>query len=161
MHNTKTPFYIALASEAVNIGAVILLIGRYQLLSLAIAFSLAALVQMFLLLFMLRSRFESLDDRRIISSIGKISIATVSGGIVIQILKFLIAKSISLDTFLGVFTQLSLSGLLGLAVFIAACYFLKIPEFLSFKTMLIKKIFGAKKLAASGMAEDAEDISGM
>lgn len=161
MHNTKTPFYIALASEAVNIGAVILLIGRYQLLSLAIAFSLAALVQMFLLLFMLRSRFENLDDRRIISSIGKISIATVFGGIVIQVLKFLIAKSISLDTFLGVFTQLSLSGLLGLAVFIAACYFLKIPEFLSFKTMLIKKIFGAKKLAASGMAEDAEDISGM
>jgi putative peptidoglycan lipid II flippase len=99
MQNTKTPFYIALASEAVNILAVVFLIGKYQILSLAIAFSLASLIQMFLLLFILRSHFPSLDDRRIFASLGKISGATFLAGITIQISKNLVALMVNLDTF--------------------------------------------------------------
>ncbi|MDZ4385403.1 MAG: murein biosynthesis integral membrane protein MurJ, partial [Candidatus Moranbacteria bacterium] len=49
LQDTKTPFYIAIATEAVNILAVIMLIGRIQIIGLAIAFSLANVVQMMLL----------------------------------------------------------------------------------------------------------------
>ncbi|MDQ1284266.1 MAG: putative lipid flippase MurJ, partial [Patescibacteria group bacterium] len=78
LHDTKTPFYIALAAEAVNILAVFLLIGKFQILGLAMAFSLASLVQMSLLLFALRTRFETLDDKMIIQSVVKIAAASIA-----------------------------------------------------------------------------------
>jgi peptidoglycan biosynthesis protein MviN/MurJ (putative lipid II flippase) len=158
MHNTRTPFYIALASEAVNILAVIILIGKYQVLSLAIAFSLSSLVQMFLLLFSLRSKFSNLDDKRIINSVGKVAIATFSGGIFIQLFKYLIAQIVNLDTFLGVFTQLSISTIVGAAVFIAACHFLKLEEFMNFKESFIRRILKSKRIS---LAEDTTDVTGM
>ena len=157
-HNTKTPFYIALVSEAVNILAVVLLIGKYKVLSLAIAFSLAALVQMFLLLFVLRSNFSHLDDRRIINSVLKISLATFVGGIAVQISKLLVSKALDIDTFLGIFTQLSAAVIFGSLAFIAVCHFVKLEEFVNFKQSLIRRIFGQKKLV---LEEDTSDVSGI
>ncbi len=157
-HNTKTPFYVAIAAEAVNIVTVLLLIGKYQILSLAIAFSLASIIQMFLLLFILRLEFEKLDDRRIVESISKIALATFFGGLTIQLFKFLIAKIINLNTFLGVFAQLSLSIIAGGAIFLLVSYLMKSEEFISFKTSLTKKIFKGKKIFPK---EDTSGVSGV
>lgn len=158
MHNTKTPFYVAIASEAVSILTVILLIGKYKILSLAIAFSLASFVQMFALLFILRFQFGDLDDKRIISSVLKISLATIFGGIFVQLAKFLMAKIVDLDTFLGVFFQLSISAIAGLAVFLLICHLVKLEEFINFKKSLTRRIFRIKKL---DLAEDTGDVSGI
>ncbi len=158
MHNTKTPFYIALISEVVNILAVITLIGKYKVLGLAIAFSLSSLVQMFLLLFILRSRLGSLDDRRIINSVLKISLAAFFGGVFVQIFKFLVSKAANLDTFLGVFAQLSISAAAGLGIFLLVCHLVKLEEYIRFKNSLSRRIFRNKKLA---LQEDTSDVSGM
>ena len=157
MHDTRTPFYIALVSEAVNILAVILLIGKYKIMALAVAFSLAATVQMIILLFVLRLRFENLDDKKILFSLIKISAASILAGIGIQIVKYLAASLIQLDTFIGVFTQLSLSGLAGAAIFFAVCYFLKSPEFLEFQRAFTSRIFKGKQ----GIVEDTSEVSGL
>ena len=158
MHNTKTPFYIALVSEAVNISTVILLIGKYKVLSLAIAFSLASLVQMFLLLLILRFRLNTLDDRKIINSIIKVSLATFVAGITVQLFKYLTAEVVNLNRFMGVFTQLSVSTIAGIVAFMIIAHLIKIEEFVSFKKSLIRKIFRQKKLV---LEEDINDVSGM
>lgn len=158
MHDTKTPFYIALVSEAVSILTVVILIGKYQILSLAIAFSLASLLQMFLLLFSLRFRLDSLDDRRVVNSISKITLAALLGGVVVQVFKYITAEVVNLDTFLGVFFQLFISAAAGGLVFIAVSHLLKLEEFVNFKKSVIKRIFGAKKLA---LEEDASEVSGI
>ncbi|PJA87214.1 MAG: hypothetical protein CO141_00535 [Candidatus Moranbacteria bacterium CG_4_9_14_3_um_filter_42_9] len=157
LHDTKTPFYIALVTEIVNIGAVLILIGRYQVVGLAIAFSLSAVTQMLLLLFVLRSRFDNLDDRNIIKFSAKIALASVLAGLSIQLGKYLVAPMIDLDTFIGVFIQLAASSLVGLSVFIGMCYALKLEEFFKFKQALTRKLFKGKQT----IVEDTADVSGI
>ncbi|KKP79429.1 MAG: murein biosynthesis integral membrane protein MurJ [Candidatus Moranbacteria bacterium RIFOXYA12_FULL_35_19] len=158
MHNTKTPFYVALVTETVNILAVILLIGKYKILSLAMAFSLSSLVQMLLLLFLLRLKYENLDDKKIISSVGKIVLATLFSGAVIQASKYLVVKFIDLDTFLGVFSQLSVSAILGALVFLAVSHLTGLEEYFTFKKSITRRIFKKEKII---LAEDIGEVSGM
>ncbi len=157
LHDTKTPFYIALLTEIVNISAVLLLIGRFKIIGLAVAFSLSAVIQMFLLLFVLRSRFDNLDDKNIIKFIAKIAPASVLAGLSIQLGKYIVAPTIDLDTFIGVFVQLAVSSLVGSSVFIAMCYALKLEEFFNFKQALTRKLFRGKQ----AIIEDTADVSGI
>jgi peptidoglycan biosynthesis protein MviN/MurJ (putative lipid II flippase) len=127
-------------------------------LSLAIAFSLASLVQMFLLLFILRSKFESLDDYKILGSLMKVAAASFAGGIFIQLFKFLMAKIVDMDTFIGVFFQFSVSALIGILIFILVCHWLRLEEFIHFKDSLIRRIFRKNNIIPE---ESPSDISGV
>ncbi len=153
LQNTKTPFYIALFSEAINIIIVIMLIGKYQLVGLAVAFSVASIVNMTLLLAFLRNKFDNLDDKNIIKSVLKISVASLIAGIAVQYLKHLVNNYVDLDTFIGVFTQLMVSGGVGLIIFILASYFLKLEEFYYFKKSITKRLFKAKDKIEEGTGE--------
>lgn len=157
MHNTKTPFFIAIASEAVNITAVLLLIGRYGILGLVIAFSLSNIFQMLALLFALRSEFDNLDDKRILSSAMKIAAASFAAGIFVQMTKYLVAGMVDMDTFIGVFAQLSVSAAIGLAAFLATCHAFRLEEYLRFKKSFTKRIFRGKKI----ITEDTAEVSGL
>jgi len=157
LQDTKTPFYIAIAVEAVNILTVVFLIGRWQVISLAIAFSLSNIVQMFLLLFFLRARFENLDDKNIIRSLVKIVTASGLAGLGIQASKYLMAMIVNLNTFLGVFAQLAVSLIVGGAIFVTISHLLKSEEFLLFKNSLTRKIFKNKQT----ILESTEGVSGI
>ena len=157
LHDTKTPFYIALLTEIVSISTVLLLIGKFRVIGLAIAFSLAAVFQMLLLLFVLRSRFDNLDDKNIIKFIAKIAFASVVTGLSIQLSKYLVAPLVNLDTFFGIFVQLTISSLIGLSVFVGMCYVLKIEEFFKFKQSLTRKLFKEEQT----IIEDTSDVSGI
>jgi len=157
LHDTKTPFYIALATEAVNIGLVLLLIGRFHILGLVVAYSAASVVQMILLLFMLRTRFENLDDKNIILSISKISVASFVAGVGTQGAKHLMDLVVIVDTFVGIFMQLTAAALTGLLIFVAISYILKLEEFFVFKNSLTRKLFRTKQI----IQEDMTGVSGI
>lgn len=158
LQDTKTPFYIAVVTEIANIITVILLIHRLQILGLAIAITLSSLIQMLLLLFILRTRFDSLDDKNIIKSVTKIALASFLAGIGIQATKYFVASVVNLDKFLGVFAQLSISAIIGALIFIIMCYILKLEEFITFKAALTKKLFHSKQIV---IAESTDEVSGM
>lgn len=157
LQDTKTPFYIALATESVNILAMFILVGRFQILGLVMAFSIASVAQMFLLLFILRTRFENLDDKNIIKSIVKIGLASFAAGVGIQLAKYGTEFIIDLDTFLGVFTQLAASSVVGLLIFIAICHILKLEEFLRFKNALTRRLFKSEQ----AIIESTDEVSGI
>lgn len=157
IHNTKTPFYIALFSEIINITMVLILIGKYEIRGLAMAFSLTSLLQMFLLFVALRSRFDDLGDKKIIKSIGQIAVAAIFSGIGVQISKYLVAGLVNMETFLGVFFQLTISGIVGILVFLTICHFVRLEEYLKFKKSLTRKIFKDKKT----IIENTEEVSGI
>lgn len=158
MHDTKTPFYIALVSEAVNITTVLILLMKYHLgvVGLAIAFSLANLVQMLLLLFVLRSKLEEMDDMRIIRSVLKIALASIFSGIGIQLAKYTTASFMSIDTFLGLMMQTAVASAVGLLIFVGACYAIRVEEFLRFKDSLMKRIFKPKKEVIEDIGETSK-----
>lgn len=157
MQNTKTPFYIAIASEVINIAAALLLIGKYKILGLAVAFSLASLFQMFFLFAALRVKFDDLGDKKIIKSIGKIALAAIFSGIGMQFCKYFIANFVDMDTFVGVFAQLLVSGAIGLAIFLTICHFIKLEEYWRFKQSLTRKLFKSKNI----IAENTGEVSGV
>jgi hypothetical protein len=110
-----------------------------------------------MLLFMLRAKFENLDDKNIILSVSKISLASFFGGVFAQGVKYVIGSYVDMQTFLGVFIQLSGSGLAGILIFGFACYFLKLEEFFAFKNSFTRKIFRAKQ----DIQEDTAQVSGI
>lgn len=157
LQNTKIPFYIALFSEAINIIAVIILKDKYQVLGLAVAFSIASVVNMFLLLTILRTQFDDFDEKNIFKSVLKISLAALLAGTVVQYLKYFVNNFVNLDTFLGIFTQLAISGSVGGAIYIFASYFLKLEEFYYFKRSVTRRIFRIK----DEISEDPGKVGGL
>jgi putative peptidoglycan lipid II flippase len=156
-HNTKTPFYIALVSEAINISLVIILIEKMAVVGLALAFSIGSIVQALILFFVLRKKYAVRDDRNIIRSFSKIIAASLLAALILQITKDLVGHWINIDTFFGIFVQLSVSSVCGLAIFVLICYILKLEEFFNFKNSLTRRIFRDRQV----ITEDTKDVSGI
>jgi putative peptidoglycan lipid II flippase len=157
IHNTKIPFYVALATEAINIVLVIILIKSFAVAGLAIAFSTASVVNMFLLFGILRKKMGNLDEKNILISATKIFLASAVAGFAIQALKYWINSITNIDTFLGIFTQLITSGGIGIFVFIFMSYVLQIEEFFHFKNSISRKLFKTKE----PIQEISEETDGM
>ena len=153
MHNTKIPFYIALFSQIVNIGIVILTIQSFGILGVAAAFSFASIVNMTLLLIVLHTKLHTLDGRQIIITMGKISFAALIATLAIQTSKHLIGGNIQLDTFFAVFVQLIVSGSVGIAAYLLVSYFLNIEEFQTLRDKLLVRHFGRVPVAVEDQSE--------
>lgn len=145
IHNTKIPFYTALVSEAVNIILVVTLIKNYSVNGLAIAFSTASIVNMILLFSILRKKMGGIDGKTIMSSASKILLSAAVAGIATQTMKYAIDRIANIDTFMGIFLQLIISGGLGIITFLFMSYALKIEEFFHFKDSISRKIFRSKE----------------
>ncbi|TAK95210.1 hypothetical protein EPO05_04985, partial [Patescibacteria group bacterium] len=156
-HNTRTPFYIAFFAELVNISLVLILIGRYEVMGLAVAFSVASIINMSFLFLALRRRVGDLDDSGMIKFALKILIASLLAGTAAQLAKAAIGLQFSPDTFPEVFLWLVISTLLGVATFSFACVFLRIDEFYKLRDAITRKIFRAR----DQIKEDASEVSGL
>ena len=157
IHDTKTPFFIAILSEAINLSLIIFFIKKFEVVGLVMAFSLANIFQMLILMIFLHQRFGKLRDGEIILSTLKISGAAFLSGLVIQISKNLVGNAVDMDTFFGVFLKLVISGTLGILVFFAFSAIFNVREFFQLKTACLKKIFGVRQV----IEEDTRDVSGI
>ncbi|MEI7621535.1 MAG: murein biosynthesis integral membrane protein MurJ [Candidatus Moraniibacteriota bacterium] len=157
LQNTKTPLYIAIVSELVNLSLVVLLIKDFGVFGLAIAFSISSVTNMLLLLFFLKKQVGFIGGKKIGHSVLQILIASLAGGLAAQFGKYLVGTQGELDTFLAVLEQLLVAGTMGLAAFSLVAYKLQIPEFFQFTNSLTKKIFRAKKT----IGEDTGEVAGI
>ncbi len=158
VHNTKTPFFIGIFSEAINLFLALVLIQKYEIIGLVWAFSIATIVNMFLLLIVLRKKVGNLNEKSIIQKTWRVVSASVAMVIGIQTTKYLIAFSletfnfnvfgqvINMYTLIGVLIQTTLSLIAGSALFYLASRILKIEELDYFINFLKRKIFSFKKL---------------
>lgn len=153
LQNTKTPLYITIVSEIVNILAALMLIKEYGVFGLAAAFSFSSLVSMLLLWVFLRKSLPHLDGKKIFLSTNKILLASFVGGAVAQLAKIVVGTRGELDTFMAVLAQLVIAGGAGLAAFMAASYYLKSEEFFHFTGSITRKIFKDKKQITESTGE--------
>lgn len=157
LQNTKTPLYIGLISEAINLILVVLLIKKFGVFGLAIAFSVSSVVNMFLLVFFLRKRLLNIDGKNIFNSVTRIIAASIIAGMVAQVAKIIVGTQGELDTFLAVLRQFIIAGLSGTAAFALASYYFKVKEFFQFTESVTRKLFGAKKV----IQEDTGEVTGI
>jgi putative peptidoglycan lipid II flippase len=130
--DAKTPFLIGLFSAAANIGFSLYFSSRLGVAGLALAFSLASILNFILLWLFLRVRLDNLDEERILISAVKFSASALAAGIVIQGTKLLIWPYIDMTRTWGVFTQGAVAGVAGILVYLAFCSLLRSEEFFYF-----------------------------
>jgi putative peptidoglycan lipid II flippase len=164
--NSLTPFILGLISAGINIILSLILIKPFVLWGygfdlgvsgLALAFSISSIINFAFLWIGLRFRAGSLDEKHVIWSVFKISVATLAMAIVTQFMKFGIEPYFGTTTFIGIFLQGLIAGLVGIAVFIVAGLALKSQEMITFVNSLKKRMFREKSLyPKEGIDENVE-----
>jgi len=139
MKDTWNPFLFAAIGTLVNLIAALYLKDIFGVAGLAMAFSLAMIVQFALLWVGLRIKIGSLKESTLVPLIYKISVAGLVMALIVQFVKYPLAKMVNMERVWGVFTQGFIAGMAGLSVYILITYFLDIKEFYEFKVSMKKK----------------------
>jgi len=121
LHDTATPVKIALASVALNIVLSLALLGSLAQGGLALANSIATILEMLTLLYLLKVRMGGVDLGRILASVAKVTIACALMGVAI-----LLVLSTGIVTNLWLMTLGAMA--IGAAVFLAVTFILKSDE---------------------------------
>lgn len=126
--DTKTPVIISLVSILINIFGGLFLSKTMGVAGLALAFSIASIINVILLFVLLRLKLHFLDERKIVISLFKISFLSILAGAAVQIAKHIIAPYVDMQTFLGVFTQFAVSGGVGVVIYLFLSLICKCEE---------------------------------
>jgi len=143
-HNTFYPFIIGLTSALINVFASLVFAPLYGIAGLALAFSLASIVNFILLWVALRIKIGNLDEINILYSLVKMSVAAFVMALAVQLTKNGIAPFVDMTKFWGIFLQGLIAGLIGLGIYFFVGLLLHSPEMITFKKALVKKLFKAK-----------------
>lgn len=166
-HNTKIPAVISGLTVAFNIVFSLFLVWlinfsvefsifmqmffrlegvkNLAVVCLALSYSISVILQVSLLLYMLYKKFPNLKIKEISDSLQKIIIASVIMALSTFLIRQWLGSSVSLQTFWGVFLQLTLSGIAGVIIYTAATFFLKSQELKIISDSFLKKFLYPSK----------------
>ena len=125
---------------------------------LALGFSISTIVNFVLLFVFLHRRLEGLDERRIVVSTLKYSIAALLAACSIQAMKLLVWPYADMTRFSGVLLQAAAAGFFGLLVYLGMCSLLKSEEFLELWKVTKRRFF---KLDKNFKADDQSEARGI
>jgi putative peptidoglycan lipid II flippase len=151
-HNSATPFYLGLVTVVVNIILSLILGPKMGIAGLALAFSLASILNFILLWVWLSVGVGSLDIGRIFITILKFTVSAVAAGGAAQIMKVIVWPFIDMTKFSGVFMQLIISASVGLLIYFLFCYLFRTEELANFLSSL-KRHLPFKKVAIDNQDE--------
>lgn len=123
-----TPLIIGGVGMVINVIAGHMFAAHLGVAGLGLGFSLAAIVQAALLWVFLRIRAGSLDEARILLSLGIMSVAGLCAAVVMQGMKSLVSRHWELDTFWHVAGQAVAATAVGLVTYVVVAYILRSPE---------------------------------
>ena len=151
-YDSKTPFIIGLLVAIFNLFLSLWLAKKLGVSGLALAFSLANIINFILLWFILRLELGGLDQLKIFTSCLKFSFAALAAGAAIQLAKLLVWPFINMTKFWGVLTQGLVAGMAGIFIYLLVCWLLESEELFAFCTA-IKRRLSWKKVQATDQGE--------
>ncbi len=148
LQNTWTPLYVAAGSELIHIGLTAFFIRSFQdagfaypVIGVALAFTVAALINCGTLFLLLRRKVASWHDRDIIEPSLKIVLASLGAGLMAQLAKMTFGFSPTpLDTFVEIFVQLVTTFVVGATAFWWFSVLLGIEEFERLKRFVMVRV---------------------
>ncbi|KKQ61584.1 MAG: putative peptidoglycan lipid II flippase MurJ [Parcubacteria group bacterium GW2011_GWE2_38_18] len=130
--NSKKPFYIGLVSVLCDIILSLWLSKYLGVAGIALAFSIANVINFTLLWIFLRKEMGNLDEWKILVSVAKFFVGGIFCGITSQLAKTIVWPFVDMSKLWGIFTQGAIAGLSGLAVYLIICGLFKSEELSSF-----------------------------
>jgi len=166
-HNTKIPAIISGATVAFNIVLSLLLVwlvnffpgfnlflqnllrlggvANIGVIALSLAYTITAVLESSLLLYMFYKKFPKLDTKEIFDSLYKILIASLITVVLTFAIRQFLGSIISLQTFWGIFFQLAVSGTVGVVTYALSTHLLKSPESKAITDSFLKKFLYSAK----------------
>lgn len=154
--NTKTPFVIGVISELISIIAALLLMKPLGAAGLALASSIGVTINLILLWMNLRAETKTLGESEIFPMLLQVTIASFAMGLIVQLLKYPLAKFFNQQFFWGIFGQGLFAGGFGLLFYGIICYFLQVPEFMQLKNSFERRWLQLRHLNATEIIENKE-----
>jgi putative peptidoglycan lipid II flippase len=137
--DSRTPVQISIASVGVNAVLSVVLARLLGYGGLALGTSIAALFNAGGLLWLLHSRLDGLDDRRVVGSLAKIVIASLMMGMAALAVHRTLGTWMPGETFTRQATRLFLAIVAALLVLGIAAHLLRIREFREAVTLALKR----------------------
>lgn len=128
MQNTVIPVVSGLAAAAVHVGLAILFTRFGQADTMALAFSIAIILHMTIMLAILHRRLGGLDDDFVIVRVLKISVASILMGTTTYLTLYAVAPFVDMTTYLGVLTQALAAISIALITYFIAGFAVNLPE---------------------------------
>ena len=151
-HNSRTPFYIGLITVVINIFLSYSIAAKMGVEGLALAFSIANIINFIILWIVLRFEIGEMDEVRVLYSVVKLSLAAIACGTTVQGMKLAIASFVNMDKTLGVLAQGAGSAILGIIIYLIVSAILKSEELFDFWSS-IKRRLSWKKVEATDQGE--------
>ena len=138
LHNTKTPFLIALTTFIANIVLAYLAVFRFHggILGLALSLSLTAVIHSFWLFLALRRHLPDLVDRHLLLAVSKMLFASLAMSIFLWVPMRLLDRFVFDTTRVFSLVLLTLTvSLTGTGVYLLLSYLLRLPELSAFLSL--------------------------
>jgi len=144
LHDAKTPFFAALISAVINLILAIVLSKQFGISGLVGAFSVSAVINALLLYYFINKKLNFVCHGKIYKPLLKITFASVIAGFFSYGTLYVVEPFLNTHTFIGIFTQGLLAGIVGIAAYCFISWKLAIEEFMIFKNSVQKKLFKTK-----------------
>ncbi len=128
LQDTKMPFIASALGVITNLTTALALKPTFGILGLALALSLALIVQCSFLWLTLRAKVGSLNEGLIMKKLLKITLAAAGMALVTQKLKYPISELVDMTRLWGIIVQGGISGTIGFIVYGLICHLLKLEE---------------------------------
>ena len=111
-------------------------VKNLSVLGLPLAISIDAILQMFLLMFFLKTKIKNLEFKKHFLFFGQVFLATLATVLFSYIARQIFGGFLGSETFLVMFLQTAIVGFFGLAIYALIAYLMKIPEISTLKYFL-------------------------
>lgn len=148
MYNTKTPFYIALASQTINVLIIMALIRQWEIYAIAFAFTITSIMNASLLFGYLHRSISDDQYRTTLRAILQIATATIGVIIVTVFTRNFLGEVLPRQYVLGVFGQLVGAGIVGIGAYLFVTGIFGMREFETVRKKIIIRIFSKPDVAS-------------
>ena len=133
--DTRTPFFINLFQNALNIVLAVTLVDRHEVLGLGLAFGISYIIASVLVLWVLHTKHAAIDWPRIAAITAKtVSMSAAMGLVVWAIPAVLEARSGFTQS-----AELFLAVLAGLGTYVVGLYLVRVPEMHDLRSLLPRR----------------------
>ena len=123
-NDTRTPFFVNLFENSLNIFFAVVLVKRFDVLGLGLAFSLAYLISAVLALFVMQRRSVEFRASKVL--LGFVPILISAG--VMALVVYLVSQNIGGEVGLDATARVVISIVVGLAIYLAMLFVLRVRE---------------------------------